>query len=112
MSRAQLAHLLGRLTDAFPSMAHRAERIRSWTGFLADRDFDVADQAVADVLATSSRAPSVAVLADSYGRVEAAQRREQLRIENETELPEPSADERERVLQEMRAYVSDRWGTR
>lgn len=100
MTREQAAQLVAVLLAAHPTSRIPAETVRLYQLRLSELlDYDVALDAVGDVIDGSPYFPKVAEIKQAY--------RARLRLqEPEEKLPSPTPEERKRMLAEMRRYQS------
>jgi len=116
MNAGQVHKLVTLLVAAYPlsTKAKVPGTLEVLRSFLAQLKYELAEQAMQDVIATKRGWPSVPDLARAYDARAAAQRRhaaeEQARRERLAVSDEPSDAERTRMLEEMRAFTAERWG--
>lgn len=116
MNAGQAHKLVTLLVAAYPlsTRARAPGTLEVLRSFLARLSFELAEQAVQDVIATKRGWPTVSDLAKAYDARAAARRRQavedQARRERLAAADEPSDAERARLLDEMRAFTAERWG--
>lgn len=117
MNASHVHRLVTLLVAAYPlsTKAKTPGTLEVLRSFLAHLEHELADQAVRDIIATKRSWPTVADLAKAYDACAAARRRsardEQAQRERLAAIIEPTDDERQRTLEQARAYAARRWGT-
>jgi hypothetical protein len=112
----QVQALVTLLVAAFPlsTRAKAPGTLDVLRSFLDQLDHELAEQAVQDVIRAKRGWPTIAAIASAYdARVSERRRRlaaEQERRERDAVEVEPTDDERQRMLEQARAYAAERWG--
>lgn len=116
MTTAQANAIVRTLLLAFPSSrkAMEAGSAKLYVAFLVELNFEVARTAVSEIIRDPGResdfCPTVGEIRKACQAVSRRRRQEQLEIEGHEIDGEPTDDERRKQAEEMRAWMTAKWG--